>query len=135
MSRQAGSTLFKIHNMNLMLTSLHWDIKPSKKHNLQFMITSGAPQWHNQRSTSNTISDYIKYNPDNDGTPDRSYNSDWGYRTMPDGRRVSIANKANYYSKPVLMLNWDWTISDKSTLSTVAYMSFAVVVDYPIKVS
>ncbi|AQX86942.1 TonB-dependent receptor [Elizabethkingia sp. HX WHF] len=122
MSRQAGSTFVQNTQYESYAYFFALGYQPSKKHNLQFMITS-APQWHNQRSTSNTISDYIKYNPDNDGTPDRSYNSDWGYRTMPDGRRVSIANKANYYSKPVLMLNWDWTISDKSTLSTVAYMS------------
>lgn len=76
-----------------------------------------------ERTYSPTIANFIKYNPHHDGTPDRTYNSDWGYRTMPDGRRVAIANRANYYSKPVMMLNWDWTISDKSTLSTVAYMS------------
>ncbi|MDV3742440.1 TonB-dependent receptor [Elizabethkingia anophelis] len=122
MSRQAGSTYIQNTDYEAYTYFFALGYQPNKKHNLQFMITS-SPQWHNQRTFAPTIASTIKYNPDNDGTPDRSYNSDWGYRTMPDGRRVAIANRTNYYSKPVLQLNWDWTISDKSTLSTVAYMS------------
>lgn len=122
MSRQSGSTYIQNTEYESYAYFFALGYQPSKKHNLQFMITS-APQWHDQRTYSPTIANFIKYNPDHDGTPDRTYNSDWGYRTMPDGRRVAIANRANYYSKPVMMLNWDWTISDKSTLSTVAYMS------------
>ncbi|MDX8569002.1 TonB-dependent receptor [Elizabethkingia sp. HX XZB] len=122
MSRQAGSTYIQNTEYEAYTYFFALGYQPNKRHNLQFMITS-SPQWHDQRTFAPTIASTIKYNPDNDGTPDRSYNSDWGYRTMPDGRRVAIANRTNYYSKPVLQLNWDWTISDKSTLSTVAYMS------------
>lgn len=122
MSRQAGSTYIQNTQYEAYTYFFALGYQPNKKHNLQFMITS-SPQWHDQRTFAPTIANTIKYNPDNDGTPDRTYNSDWGYRTMPDGRRVAIANRSNYYSKPVLQLNWDWTISDKSTLSTVAYMS------------
>ncbi|KUY26171.1 TonB-dependent receptor [Elizabethkingia ursingii] len=122
MSRQAGSTYIQNTDYEAYTYFFALGYQPNKKHNLQFMITS-SPQWHDQRTFAPTIANTIKYNPDNDGTPDRTYNSDWGYRTMPDGRRVAIANRSNYYSKPVLQLNWDWTISDKSTLSTVAYMS------------
>lgn len=92
--------------------------QPNKKHDFQFTIT-GAPQWHNQRTTSSTIQNYIKYNPDNDGTPNRRYNADWGYRNGEE-----LSNRVNYYHKPVLSLNWDWNISDKSKLNSVVYASF-----------
>lgn len=122
MSRQAGSTWVENTDYESYAYFFALGYQPNKKHNIQFMITS-APQWHNQRNYSNTIANYIKYNPDNDGTPYREYNSDWGYRTLADGTRVAIADRANYYAKPVMMLNWDYKISEKSTLSTVAYMS------------
>ncbi|HFK5519322.1 TPA: TonB-dependent receptor [Elizabethkingia anophelis] len=122
LARQSGATYIQNTDYEAYTYFFALGYQPSKKHNLQFMITS-SPQWHDQRSFAPTIANFIKFNPDHDGTPDRSYNSDWGYRTMPNGRRVPIANAMNYYAKPVLMLNWDWTISDKSTLSTVAYMS------------
>lgn len=122
MSRQAGATYIQNTDFESYTYFFALGYQPSAKHNLQFMITS-SPQWHDQRSYAPTISNFIKYNPDNDNTPDRSYNQDWGYYTRPDGKRVTIANSMNYYAKPVLMLNWDWSISDKSTLSTVAYMS------------
>lgn len=90
---------------------------PSEKHNLQFMIT-GAPQWHNQRSSSVAISDAIRYEGSAD-KPNRKYNSDWGYL---DGKEYN--NRRNVYHKPIMMLNWDWAINESSTLSTVAYASF-----------
>ncbi|MDR4953314.1 TonB-dependent receptor [Chryseobacterium sp. ES2] len=122
MARQAGGTYVQNTDYESYTYFFALGYQPSAKHNLQFMITS-SPQWHDQRSWAPTIGNYIKYNPDNDGTPYRQYNSDYGYYTSADGRRTNIANAMNYYSKPVMMLNWDWTISDKSTLSTVAYMS------------
>ncbi|WP_312322194.1 TonB-dependent receptor domain-containing protein [Soonwooa sp.] len=122
MARQSGSTYIENTDYEAYTYFFALGFQPSKKHNLQFMITS-SPQWHDQRSYAPTISNYIKYNPDKDGTPYRQYNSDFGYLTQPNGKRVGIANAMNYYAKPVLMLNWDWNISDKSTLSTVAYMS------------
>lgn len=122
MARQAGATYVQNTDYESYTYFFALGYQPSAKHNLQFMMTS-SPQWHDQRSWAPTISNYIKYNPDNDGTPYRPYNSDFGYYTSPDGRRTNIANAMNYYSKPVMMLNWDWTINDKSTLSTVAYMS------------
>ncbi|MFW2135042.1 TonB-dependent receptor [Chryseobacterium sp. TY4] len=122
MARQSGSTYIENTDYEAYTYFFALGFQPSKKHNLQFMITS-SPQWHDQRSYAPTISNYIKYNPNKDGTPYRQYNSDFGYLTQPNGKRVGIANAMNYYAKPVLMLNWDWNISDKSTLSTVAYMS------------
>ncbi|KFF22164.1 TonB-dependent receptor [Chryseobacterium sp. JM1] len=122
MSRQSGSTYIQNtdYESYAYYFALGWE--PNKKHNFQFTIT-GAPQWHDQRSYAPTISDYVRYNPDNDGTPDRTYNSDWGYYTNAEGRRVALSNRSNYYNKPVIMFNWDWNINDKSKLSTVAYMS------------
>lgn len=122
MSRQAGSTYIQNTNYESYAYYFALGYQPNQKHNLQFMITS-APQWHDQRTFAPTITNYIKFNPDHDGTPDRTYNSDWGYKTNADGTRYAIANRSNYYSKPVLMLNWDWTMSEKSSLSTVLYMS------------
>ncbi len=122
MSRQAGSTYIENtdYESYAYYFALGWE--PNKKHNFQFTITS-APQWHNQRTYSPTIGNYIKFNPDQDGSPYRQYNSDYGYYTDASGNKVALANRANYYSKPVMMFNWDWNINDKSKLSTVAYMS------------
>lgn len=89
---------------------------PSEKHSLQFMIT-GAPQWHNQRSSSVSIADAIKYGGSLE-KPNRKYNSDWGYL---DGEEFSM--RRNVYHKPVMMLNWDWQLNDASALSTVVYAS------------
>ncbi|WP_312389497.1 TonB-dependent receptor domain-containing protein [Chryseobacterium sp.] len=122
MSRQSGSTYIQNtdYEAYAYYFALGWE--SNKKHNFQFTIT-GAPQWHDQRSYAPMISDYIRYNPDNDGSPDRTYNSDWGYYTNAEGRRVALSNRSNYYNKPVIMLNWDYNINEKSKLSTVAYMS------------
>lgn len=122
MSRQAGGTYIENtdYESYAYYFALGWE--PNKKHNFQFTLTS-APQWHNQRTYSSTIQNYINFNPDRDGSPYRQYNSDYGYYTDGSGNKVALANRANYYSKPVMMLNWDFNINEKSKLSTVAYMS------------
>lgn len=89
-----------------------------KQHDFQFTIT-GAPQWHNQRTSYSTIQNYIKYNSDNDGTPNTRYNPDWG-----NYKGEQMSNRVNYYHKPILSLNWDWKISNKSKLNSVFYASF-----------
>ncbi|MDR4891407.1 MULTISPECIES: TonB-dependent receptor [unclassified Chryseobacterium] len=122
MSRQAGGTYIENTDYESYAYFFALGYEINKKHNLQFSITS-APQWHDQRTFAPTIQNYINYNPDHDGTPNRRYNSDFGYYTDANGNKVALANRANYYSKPVMMLNWDWTMSEKSKLSTVAYMS------------
>ncbi|WP_410687491.1 TonB-dependent receptor [Chryseobacterium sp. LC2016-27] len=122
MSRTAGGTYIENTDFEsyAYYFALGWEA--SKKHNFQFTLTS-SPQWHDQRTYASTIFNYIKFNPDNDNTPYRQYNSDFGYKTGANGDRYAIANRANYYSKPVMMLNWDWTMNEKSKLSTVLYMS------------
>ena len=83
--------------------------KPNDKHNFNFLLT-GAPQYHNQ-SYSQRISTYLDKG--------RKYNNNWG--TL-DGKFKSEVG--NYYHKPVTNLNWDYTISDNSNLSTVLYASW-----------
>ncbi|NML69322.1 TonB-dependent receptor [Chryseobacterium sp. RP-3-3] len=122
MSRQAGSTYIENTDYESYAYFLALGYEINKKHNLQFTITS-APQWHDQRTFAPTIQNYINYNPDHDGDPYRKYNSDFGYYTDASGKRVPLANRSNYYAKPVMMLNWDWTMNEKSKLSTVLYMS------------
>jgi hypothetical protein len=90
--------------------------KPSEKHQFNFSVT-GAPQWHYQNYTKNLSS----YDRDGDGTitnEEQRYNSNWG---MYQGEEYSL--RENFYHKPVANLNWDWFISDKSSLSAVLYGS------------
>ncbi|MDT7828691.1 carboxypeptidase-like regulatory domain-containing protein [Pricia sp. S334] len=77
-------------------------------HNFNFLVF-GAPQWHMQRWSQprEVIEEY------------RLYNQHWG---IDEGELES--ERTNFYHKPVINLNWDWDISDKSDLSTVAYASF-----------
>ncbi|MEN2486730.1 TonB-dependent receptor [Flavobacterium sp. B11] len=91
--------------------------KASDKHNFQFTFT-GAPQWHDQRSNSPLLSDYLKYGS-NGTDPNIKYNSDWGMR---NGEQYNL--KTNYYHKPVMSLNWDYDINSTTKLSTVGYASW-----------
>ncbi|MCF4100753.1 TonB-dependent receptor [Gillisia sp. M10.2A] len=73
----------------------------------------GAPQRHGQRETRYSIEDYQ--------TSDRGikFNGDWGYK---NGQVVNVQD--NFYHKPQISLNHYWNISDKTSLSTAAYVSF-----------
>lgn len=82
--------------------------KPSDEHAFNLLLT-GAPQTHDQ-AYQNSIGDALQYG--------RKYNSNWGYK---DGKYYN--ERTNFYHKPVLNLNWDWNISEKSDLSTVVYAS------------
>ena len=121
MSRTSGSTYidgsdFEAYNYYFAL-----GFQPNKKHDFQFTIT-GAPQNHNNRYSYINLQDYFTYGGSN-GEPNRKYNPDWGYKTQGNGQ-VALANRMNYYHKPVMSFNWDWNISEKSRLNTVAYASF-----------
>ena len=82
--------------------------KMNDKHNFNFLMT-GAPQWHDQNFTK-SIASYL----DNG----RKYNNNYGYY----GDRY-LTERRNFYHKPVFNLNWDYTIDEKSSLSTVLYAS------------
>ena len=86
--------------------------KPNENHSLNFLIT-GAPQTHNQ-NFSKRISDYFR-----DGELNVRWNGNWG---LHNGEKKT--SRGNYYHKPVINLNWDWSLSEKSSLSTVIYGSF-----------
>jgi len=74
----------------------------------------GAPQWHNQRSTSS-------YDPITLQTYEDlgiKYNYVWGEK---DGEEYTW--RKNFYHKPKFFLNHYWTMSDKTDLKTSAYAS------------
>lgn len=116
MARTAGATYidgsdFEAYNYYFAL-----GYKPNEKHDFQFTLT-GAPQWHMQNYQS-SIDTLIKYGGSED-KPNRRYNSNWGYL---NGQTMS--QSVNYYSKPVMSVNWDWKMSEKSKLSSVLYGSW-----------
>lgn len=83
--------------------------RPNTNHNFNFLIT-GAPQFHDQNFTK-PIEDYLQYG--------MRYNNNWG---TYGGQYIT--ERRNFYHKPVANLNWDWTIDDTSSLSTVLYASW-----------
>ncbi|MBL1408398.1 TonB-dependent receptor [Sphingobacterium faecale] len=84
--------------------------KVNEKHNLNLMVT-GAPQWHNTGYTSK-LSNFLKEG--------RKYNDN--IQTL---NGIEMNPRKNFYHKPVSNFNWDWKISDKSSLATVVYASMA----------
>ena len=92
--------------------------------NQQISFTAfGAPQWHNQRSSYDGLTirgwqEVSKYMPDGNGENYR-YNPTYGFGKH--GERKTSAK--NMYHKPQLQLNHSWQINNKSSLSSVVYMS------------
>ena len=82
--------------------------KPNETHSFNFLVT-GAPQLHGQKWSQSK--ERIAADP--------KFNEHWGYTS--DG---IVSERQNYYHKPVINLNWDWNMSDKTELSTVAYASW-----------
>ena len=95
---------------------LGFGYRPNETHDFQFTVT-GAPQWHHQRSRSSSIEVYQQYS--DNGDPNIKYNENWGYR---NGEEYSFTR--NFYHKPIMSLNWDYKISDATTLSSSFYASF-----------
>lgn len=90
--------------------------QPNEKNTFNFMLT-GAPQWHaaaGRGDIKDFLDNGIRFNDWNTSgvdSPNTLGNSD----VYPGGR--------NIYHKPVANLSWDWTVDDKSSLSTVLYGS------------
>ena len=82
--------------------------KPNENHSFNFLAT-GAPQLHGQRFSQTR--ERLAADP--------KFNEHWGY--TEDGIE---SERQNFYHKPVFNLNWDWTMSDKTALSSVAYASW-----------
>lgn len=89
-------------------------------HQLSF-TAFGAPQWHNQRNTTTSLSSTDKLTIEEwQKQPMKyKYNASYGF-DMNGQRKVSAYN---YYHKPQISLNHFWNISDKSSLSTALYLS------------
>lgn len=122
-SRTAGSTY--ANGTNFEGYNYYWALgyQPNKKHDFQLTIT-GAPQWHNQRTTYSTIQNYMDMG---DGVLDKKLASDPNIKFNPDSGRFrgeEYGGRVNYYHKPVMSLNWDWNMSPASKLNTIVYASF-----------
>ena len=73
----------------------------------------GAKQQHGQRQNRQRISTF------RESSRGRKYNSDWGYK---DGQLTN--SEDNFYHKPQISLNHYWNLSEKTFISTAAYVSF-----------
>ena len=82
--------------------------QPNDRHNFNFLIT-GAPQNHGQRwsQSEEILEETPKFNQHWG-----EYNGEW------------MSERFNYYHKPIINLNWDFEINDKSSLASVADASF-----------
>lgn len=98
-----------------------WFVNVAKRlgdnHQLSF-TAFGAPQWHYQRDGALKISDWEMIEK-TWGVKNYKYNSTYGFDN--NGERRS--SEYNYYHKPQLSLNHQWQINEKSSLSTVFYVS------------
>jgi outer membrane cobalamin receptor len=81
-------------------------------HKLSF-TAFGSKQRHGQRQNRQLISTF------ENSERGRKFNADWGYK---DGQ--VLHQEDNFYNKPQMSLNHYWTLSDKTSVSTVAYASF-----------
>ncbi|MGS2725496.1 TonB-dependent receptor [Psychroserpens sp. BH13MA-6] len=86
--------------------------KLNDQHKLSF-TAFGAKQRHGQRQNRHLIETYRQ---SEDGI---RYNSDWGYK---NGQVTFIED--NFYHKPQISLNHYWDLSEKTNISTAAYVSF-----------
>ncbi|AUC85584.1 TonB-dependent receptor [Polaribacter sp. ALD11] len=72
----------------------------------------GSKQRHGQRQNRHLIKTF------RDSERGRKYNSDWGYK---QGQVTSAED--NFYNKPQVSLNHYWNLSEKTFISTAAYVS------------
>ena len=73
----------------------------------------GSKQRHGQRQNRHLISTF------RESDRGRKFNSDWGYK---NGQETN--SEDNFYHKPQISLNHYWNVSDKTFVSTAAYVSF-----------
>ena len=91
--------------------------QPNEDHTINLLLT-GAPQWH-AAAGSGSIGSFL------DSERGRRYNS-WNFDGVDSPNTLNgggYPGGRNIYHKPVANLNWDWTINDQSSLSTVLYGS------------
>lgn len=101
--------------------SYTWFVNVSKRfgdnHQLSF-TAFGSPQTHYQRDGALKIADWQRIEQVY-GVKNYKYNSSYGFDN--NGERRS--SEYNFYHKPQLSLNHQWRINEKSSLSTVFYVS------------
>ncbi len=101
--------------------------KPNDRHQFNWMIF-GAPQEHGQNYSKpmdtqyrtikvNGVDTKIVGNPGYDMTGKKG-NSNYGFYNGD-----ALNQRTNFYHKPVTNLNWDFTINENMSLSTVLYAS------------
>lgn len=126
---------------------MSWDV--SKNHFIDFYLF-GAPQEHGQRSWKENIPNYshelareLGFTEDQLQETDNlergnTFNQHWGpisdsidmpteyYLGQEREMRFSdgILETQNYYHKPQMNINWLWLISEKLSVTSVAYFSF-----------
>ncbi|WP_411766805.1 TonB-dependent receptor domain-containing protein, partial [Winogradskyella sp. A3E31] len=96
--------------------SVSYFVNLSKEINDQHSLSLtafGAKQRHGQRQNRHLIETF-RQSPDG-----IKYNSDWGWK---NGQLTSIED--NFYHKPQISLNHYWDVSDRTSVSTAAYVSF-----------
>ncbi len=73
----------------------------------------GSKQQHGQRQNRQLIKTY------RDSERGRKFNADWGYK---NGQFTS--QEDNFYNKPQISLNHYWTLNEKTSINSSAYVSF-----------
>ncbi|MBB6499439.1 TonB-dependent receptor [Pedobacter cryoconitis] len=114
-SAQGSRTSGNMYAEGLQFTGYNYFFNLSKKfndHHTLSLTGMGAPQWHGQRSSKQTIQAF------EDAPQGIKFNPDWGVKY---GQVVNVKN--NYFNKPIVSLTDYWTIDESSSLSTVLYAS------------
>jgi outer membrane cobalamin receptor len=89
--------------------------------NHQLTLTAfGSPQWHNQRTSYSALTIQGWHDVEKlYGVTNYRYNATYGF----DNNGQQRTGDRNVYHKPQISLNHQWNINEKSSLSTVAYVS------------
>jgi hypothetical protein len=115
-SVQAAQTSGRGYVDGTPFTGFNYFVNVTKKFNDEHTLALtafGAKQQHGQRQNRHTIATF------RESERGRKFNSDWGFK---DGQRTN--SEDNFYHKPQISLNHYWNVSDKTFVSTAAYVSF-----------
>jgi iron complex outermembrane receptor protein len=115
-SVQAAQTTGRGYVDGTPFTGFNYFVNVTKEFNDEHTLALtafGAKQQHGQRQNRHTIATF------REAESGRKFNSDWGYK---DGQLTN--SEDNFYHKPQISLNHYWNLSDKTFISTAAYVSF-----------
>lgn len=104
--------------MGTEFESYAWFLNVSKRISAQHQLSLtafGSPQWHNQRYSR----DFLKIDEWQRQKDGYKFNPTYGFDLQ--GQRVNP--NRNRFHKPQISLNHSWEINEKSSLSTVLYVS------------